>query len=123
MAARKKLTRTQKVTAWWAAHKARISALWPIAVPGALAAYVSYGHIMYVTAQRIDGRHNLAGVPLIMPILVDVMMFAGARYVKHSKTFSGRVSGAWQRTCWRVTRTLRHGSSPRGLRSRFSWSP
>lgn len=93
MTTRKKLTKAQRIVAWWNAHRARIAALWPIMVPGLLAAYVSYGHIMVVTASHIDPRHNLPGVPLIMPILVDVLMVASARYVKHAKTCGGRVSG------------------------------
>lgn len=94
MATRRKLTRAQKIMAWWKARRARVAALWPIAAMGALAAYVSYGHIMYVTAQNISSAHNLPGVPLIMPIIVDVLMFACARYVKRAPTTAGRLLGA-----------------------------
>lgn len=92
---RKPLTKSQKVTAWWKANRARVSALWPLAVIGALAAYVSFGHIMAVVSEHINPAHNLPGVPLIMPIIVDALMVASGRYVKTSATMSGRLIGAF----------------------------
>lgn len=94
MATRKKLTRTQKLAAYWKARRARVAALWPIAAMGLLAAYVSFGHIMAVVSEHINPAHNLPGVPLIMPVIVDVLMFACARYVKRSLTATGRALGA-----------------------------
>lgn len=93
MATRKvKLTKAQKLTAWWNAHRARISAAWPFVVLGLAAMYVSYGHIMYVTAQNVTSAHNLPLVPQIMPIIVDVLLIASGRAVKVARTPLARLT-------------------------------
>lgn len=86
----RKLTKGQKALVWWKANRARISAVWPFAVLGMGAFYVSFGHIMYVTAQHITTAHNLPGVPVIMPIIVDVLMVAAGRGAKLARTPSAR---------------------------------
>lgn len=86
----RKLTKGQKVMAWWKTNRARINAVWPFAVLGIGAFYVSFGHIMYVTSQHITSAHNLPGVPVIMPIIVDVLMIAAGRGAKLARTVAAR---------------------------------
>jgi len=88
---RKPLTKSQRVAAWWRAHRERIAATWPFVALGLAAFYVSYGHIMYVTGQHVTPAHNLPGVPLIMPLIVDVLMFACARAARKARTGSARL--------------------------------
>jgi hypothetical protein len=88
---RKPLTKAQKLTAWWTAHRERIAATWPFAALGLWAFYVSFGHIMYVTGQHINPAHNLPGVPLLMPLIVDVLMIACARAARKARTVSARL--------------------------------
>lgn len=88
---RKPKTRAEKVQAWWNLHRASVLAKWPITTLGLLAFYVSYGHIAYVTRQNIDAAHNMPGVPLIMPLIIDVLIIACARYAKKSPTIDGRI--------------------------------
>jgi hypothetical protein len=87
---RKPKTRTEKILAWWDRHRATTLAKWPVVAIGFLAMYVSYGHIVYVTRANIDQAHNMPGVPYLMPLIIDAMIVACARYAKMSPTATGK---------------------------------